>query len=137
MCATIVPSVPFHHRLHSSRSGDHHFCVRTPIFDPSDALDSFLHYLSNELSLSYLGHIIQVSSIHNILTTPQILSEPDFTLIPINFAYDLRFPNRQMLWICLFVVDKLTYHMPIFGRFLKGNPYITPLLGHILWWLFI
>ena len=128
-CTTTVPSAPFHHRLPLSCSRDHNFYIQTPIFDLLDVLDSSLHYLSNELSLSYLGHIIQVSYIHNILTTPEILSEPDFTPVPITFTSDLQFPNRQMLWICLFIVEKLTSHMPIFSKFIKGAPMYTTIIG--------
>ena len=34
-----------------------------------------------------------------------------------------------MLWIHLFVVDKLTYYMPIFGQFLEGAPIYTTITG--------
>ena len=132
-CTTTVPSAPFHHQLPLSRFEDHNFCVQTPIFDPSDVLDLSLHFILNELSLSYLGHIIQFSSIHNILTTLEILSEPNFTPEPITFTYDLRFSNRQMLWICFFIVKKLIYYMPIFGQFLKGEPIYTTITGAYLY----
>ena len=42
-----------------------------------------------------------------------------------------------MLWIRLFIVEKMTYHAPIFGQFLEGAPIYTTITGAYFYGFFI
>lgn len=84
-------------------------------------------------SLGALGYVLGTLG---AIGCPELPLRPRLTFIlyskPHNFCVWALIFYPSVLWIHLIVVKKLTYHIHLFFNFLRGHPYISPLLGHAL-----